>query len=155
MRLWSSQKFLAAVGVFLLSIAAHAAVPVKAQHHHSAKALVQAKLKQDGHHEIDRKGKHTVSVDVKGGKITALHVRHSEKGEIPVKKYKTHRKMAETNSAHLIYASFRVAQMQDLGTEYIGYSYVDDEGNEEIYWFPVEEIYDGDTGAVEYVPLNS
>ena len=58
MRLLSNQKFLAAVGVFLLSIAAHAAVPVKAQHHHNAKLLVQAKLKQDGHHEIDRKGKH-------------------------------------------------------------------------------------------------
>jgi hypothetical protein len=45
--------------------------------------------------------------------------------------------------------------MQDLGEEYIGYSYVDDYGNEEIYWFPVEVIYDGDTGAVEYVPLSS
>jgi hypothetical protein len=45
--------------------------------------------------------------------------------------------------------------MEDLGTEWIGYSYVDDYGNEEIYWYPVEEIYDGDTGAIEYVPLNS
>ena len=46
--------------------------------------------------------------------------------------------MARSGEAHLIYASLRTAQMQDLGTEYIGYSYVDDEGNEEIYWFPVE-----------------
>jgi hypothetical protein len=42
-----------------------------------------------------------------------------------------------------------------MGTVYIGYSYVDDDGNEEIYWFPAEEIVDGDTGAVEYVPLSS
>jgi hypothetical protein len=39
--------------------------------------------------------------------------------------------------------------------KYIGYSYIDDQGNEEIYWFPAEEIYDADTGAVEYVPLSS
>jgi hypothetical protein len=46
-----------------------------------------------------------------------------------------------------------LASLQAQSTSVI--SYVDDEGNEEIYWFPVEEIYDGDTGAVEYVPINS
>jgi hypothetical protein len=145
------------VAAFALSIGANAAlaVPVKAQHHHDAKGLVSDKLKTDGHHDIDRKGKYTTSVDVKGGKIAALHVKHSEKGNIAVRKYKTHKKMARNDGAHLMYASLRTAQMQDLGTEYVGYSYVDDEGNEEIYWFPVEEIYDGDTGAVEYVPLSS
>jgi hypothetical protein len=34
-------------------------------------------------------------------------------------------------------------------------SYIDDDGNEEIYWFPAEEVVDGDTGGVEYVPLSS
>jgi Ni/Co efflux regulator RcnB len=151
-------RFLVIVAAVALSIAgnaAAAAVAVKAQHHHDAKQLVHDKLKQDGRHDIDRKGKYTASVDVKGGKVAALHVRHSEKGDIAVKKYKTHKKMAEAPRGHLIYASYRFAQLQDMGTEYIGYSYVDDEGNEEIYWFPVEEIYDGDTGAVEYVPLSS
>jgi hypothetical protein len=145
------------LAAFALSIGANAAlaVPVKAQHHHDAKGLVSDKLKTDGHHDIDRKGKYTTSVDVKGGKVAALHVKHSEKGNIAVRKYKTHKKMARNDQAHLMYASLRTAQMQDLGTEYVGYSYVDDEGNEEIYWFPVEEIYDGDTGAVEYVPLSS
>ena len=145
------------VVAFALSIGANvsSAAPVQAQHHHDAKRLVSDKLKTEGHHDIDHKGKYTTSVDVKGGKIAALHVKHSEKGDIPVRKYKTHKKMARNGESHLMYASFRMAQMQDLGTEYIGYSYVDDEGNEEIYWFPVEEIYDGDTGAVEYVPLSS
>jgi hypothetical protein len=95
------------------------------------------------------------SVDVKKGKIAAFHVAHSEKGNIPVKKYKTHKKMAQTGSPHLVYASFQLAQMEDLGAEWIGYSYVDESGNEEIYWYPVEEIYDGDTGAIDYVPLSS
>lgn len=145
------------IAAVALSFGANAslAAPVKAQHHHDGKTLVADKLKTDGHRDLEHKGKYTTSVDVKGGKIAALHVKHSEKGDIPVHKYKTHRKMARNGAAHLMYASFRMAQLQDLGTEYIGYSYVDDEGNEEIYWFPVEEIYDGDTGATEYVPLSS
>ena len=39
-----------------------------------------------------------------------------------------------------------------MGTTYIGYAYIDDNGDEQIYWWPYEMIYDGDTGAVEYVP---
>jgi hypothetical protein len=144
----------ATVGLLVLGNPALAVV-AKAQHHHDAKQLLCDKLKQDGHHDIDHKGKYTTSVEVKNGKIAALHVKHSEKGNIPVRKYKTHNKMAQTDGAHLMYTSFQQVQMQDLGEEYIGYSYVDEYGNEEIYWFPVEEVYDGDTGAIEYVPLSS
>jgi hypothetical protein len=158
MRSISAQRLLpAAIAILSLSVLGNSAVAVvaKVQHHHNAKQLVGDKLKQDGHHDIDHKGKYTSSVDVKNGKIAALHVKHSEKGDIPVKKYKTHRKMAANATGHLMYATYRLAQTEDLGTEYIGYSYIDDEGNEEIYWFPAEEIYDGDTGAIEYVPLSS
>jgi hypothetical protein len=149
--------FPAIVAVFSLSVAGNAAlaVPAKAQHHHDGKQLVGEKLKQDGHHDIDHKGKYTTSVEVKGGKIAAVHVTHSEKGNIPVKKYKTHKRMAQNSGGHLMYVSFRLAQLQDLGEEYIGYAYIDDYGNEEIYWFPVEVVYDGDTGAIEYVALSS
>jgi hypothetical protein len=45
-----------------------------------------------------------------------------------------------------------LAQTQYLGVTWIGYSYIDDYGDEVIYWFPYDMIYDGDTGAVEYVP---
>jgi hypothetical protein len=51
-----------------------------------------------------------------------------------------------------IYASLVLAQMQDMGTVYIGYSYIDDNGEAETYWFPYDMIVDGDTGAVDYVP---
>jgi hypothetical protein len=131
------------------------AVPVKAQHHHDARALVADKLKQDGHHELERRGKVATSIEVKGGKIAAFHAKHAEKGELAVRKYKTRRKVVQMTEPHAVYASYHLAQLQDLGTEYIGYSYIDDDGNEEIYWVPVEEVYDGDTGAVEYVPLSS
>ena len=51
------------------------------------------------------------------------------------------------------YVGYQLAQAQSLGAVYIGYAYVDDYGYEEIYWFPYEMIYDGDTGALEYVPV--
>jgi hypothetical protein len=63
--------------------------------------------------------------------------------------------MVQATGSHLTYASFALPQDMDMGTVYIGYSYIDDDGNEEIYWFPAEEIVDGDTGAVEYIPLSS
>jgi hypothetical protein len=131
------------------------AAAAKKQNHHDGHRLVATKLKTDGHHDIEKKGHYTASVESKGGKIAAFHVVHDTKGDIPVKKYKTNKKMVRATSSHLTYASFTLTQDTDLGTVEIGYSYIDDDGNEEIYWFPAEEILDGDTGAVTYVPLNS
>jgi hypothetical protein len=130
------------------------AVAAKRQNHHDGAKLVAAKLKTDGHHDIDKKGHYTASVESKGGKIAAFHVVHDTKGNIPVKKYKTNKKMVQARDSHLTYAAFALPQGEDMGTVEIGYSYIDDDGNEEIYWFPAEEILDPDTGAVEYVPLN-
>jgi hypothetical protein len=138
-------------GLFALGEAAVAAPTAKNHNHHDGKALLGDNLKHDGHHDIDHKGKYTTSVEVKNGKIAALHVKHATKGNIPVKKYKTHKKMAQAVGGQIVYASFVLAQMEDMGTVYIGYAYIDDDGNEEIYWFPYDMIVDGDTGAVEYV----
>ena len=131
------------------------AAAAKKQNHLDGLRLVAAKLKTDGHHDIDKRGHYSASVESKGGKIAAFHVVHDTKGAIPVKKYKTNKKMVQATGSHLTYASFALPQDTDLGTVEIGYSYIDDDGNEEIYWFPAEEILDGDTGAVEYVPLSS
>jgi len=138
-------------GLFALGGAAVAAPKAQRHNHHDGKQLVGAKLKTNGRHDIDKKGNYTTSVDVKGGKIAGVHVRHATRGEIAVKKYKTNKKMAQAGRGHIVYASLVLAQMQDMGTVYIGYAYVDDDGNEEIYWFPYDMIVDGDTGAVEYV----
>src|SRR5579863_3156408 len=131
------------------------AVAAKKQNHHDGKRLIADKVKTDGHHDIEKKGHYTASVESKGGKIAAFHVVHDTKGQIPVKKYKTHKKMVQATSSHLTYAAFALPQDTDMGTVYIGYSYVDDDGNEEIYWVPEEMVLDGDTGAVEYIPLSS
>src|SRR5580658_6133448 len=152
----NSNRVLAAIVCSVLAIGSVAfAVAAKKQNHHDGHRLVAAKLKTDGHHDLEKKGHYTASVESKGGKIAAFHVVHDTKGQISVKKYKTNKKMVQATGAHLTYASFALAQYTDMGTVYIGYSYIDDDGNEEIYWFPEEEILDGDTGAVEYVALSS
>jgi hypothetical protein len=125
--------------------------------HHSGQQLLGEKIKTNGKHVIETHGKHTVSVNVKDGKVAGVHVKHSEKGDVPVKKYKTTKKMAMNTgeSNGIVFASHRsvLPQIQDMGMTYIGYAYIDDYGDEIIYWFPYEMIYDGDTGAVDYVPL--
>ena len=122
----------------------------KKAHHHNGKDLLGEKVKTNGHHVIDKKGDYTAAVDVQNGKIAGMKVTHATKGDVPVKKYKTSKKMAQSDT--LQRGAFVQVQSTYLGTTYIGYSYVDEYGNEEIYWYPYDMILDGDTGAVEYVP---
>ncbi len=130
------------------AIAAGPKVAVKAHHHNSGHGLVGERMKTTGTHQLDKKGKHTVTAEVKGGKIAAFHVKHETKGEIGTKKYVSHKKMAS-----LDVPQGAVPAQTDLGTTYIAYAYVDDDGNEEYYWFPAEEILDP-SGAIDYVPLS-
>jgi hypothetical protein len=119
--------------------------------HKNGKQLLGDKIKKNGKHVLEINGPDTVSVDVKDGKVAGMHVKHSKKGELPVKKYKTTTKMVAADVMQ--FASMLHVQAQSLGTVYIGYAYYDDYGYEEIYWYPYEMIYDGDTGAIEYVPV--
>ena len=125
---------------------------VKQHKHQNGKDLVGDKIKKDGKHEFHKNGKNTAFVNVKQGKIAGVEVKHAEKGNVPVKKYKTNKKMAEAPVAGIQPVSLILAQTQYLGVTWIGYAYIDDWGDEVIYWFPYDMIYDGDTGAVEYVP---
>jgi len=117
--------------------------------HKNGKDLLGEKIKVNGQHKIDQNGPHTISVDVKDGKIAAFHVKHDKKGELPIKKYKTSKKMASLDKVPQ--SSIVMVQYQYVGTTWIGYSYYDEYGNEEIYWYPYDMILDGDTGAIEYV----
>ena len=133
-------------------IATTGVASAKQGHHKNGQALIGGKLKQNGNHMIDKVGEHRVSANVVNQKIASVNVKHSKKGDVPVKKYKTPKKLAYTPGFRVV--AFTLAQLQDLGTTYIGYAFVDDVGDEWIYWFPYEMILDGDTGAVEYVALS-
>ena len=135
------------VGLFALGYAAVAAA--KADHQNGQK-LLGDNIKTNGNHVIHKKGAYTASVEVKDGKVAGVHVKHAKKGDVPVKKYKTNKNMAE--AAGHQFTSLPLSQDQYLGTVWIGYAYVDEYGVETIYWFPYDMILDGITGAVEYVP---
>src|SRR5260370_31071464 len=136
------------LGLFALAGAAFAAPKAN---HHNGQQMLGEKVKTNGEHVIHKKGNYTTSVEVKDGKIAGVHVKHAKKGDVPVKKYKTNKKMARAAGGHIVYASFN---QEYVGTTYIGYSYIDEYGNEEIYWFPYDMILDGDTGAIEYIPTS-
>jgi hypothetical protein len=142
----------ALAAVFGLAVLLNSPAAVAKQTHHDAKQLIRDK--SDGRHDIDHHGKYTASVEMRNGKIHAMHVRHSEKGEITLKKYKTNRKMVLNAQGHVVNASLESGMFQNLGTVYIGYSYIDDNGDEQIYWYPAEMIEDPYTGAIDYVPTN-
>ena len=119
--------------------------------HKNGKQLLGDKIKKNGKHVLETNGASTVSVDVKDGKIAGMNVKHSKKGELPITKYKTTTKMASADT--LQFASMQRVQLQDLGIVYIGFAYYDEYGYEVIYWYPYDMIYDGDTGAIEYIPV--
>jgi hypothetical protein len=124
----------------------------KAHHHHNGKSLLGDKIKQDGRHALHQHGKFAASVDVSKGKIAGVKVKHAEKGDVKVTKYKTNKKMAEAPGSGIQPVSLILAQQQYLGETWIGYSYIDDYGDEVIYWFLYDMVLDGDTGAIEYIP---
>ncbi len=117
--------------------------------HKNGKDLLGDKIKVNGNHKLAKNGGHTVSVDVKDGKIAAFHAKHDTKGEAAVKKYKTDKKLValDARPSPIVLVQYRV------GTTWIGFAYIDDWGYEEIYWYPYDIVMDGDTGAVEYVAI--
>jgi len=147
-----TRRLLTAIPVILGMFAlADVAVAAAKANHHDGQQLLGGKIKTKGHHVLHKKGNHTVSVEVKDGKVAGVHVKHAKKGDVPVKKYKTSKKMAQADGPR--YAPFVLAQLQYVGTMWIGFAYVDEYGFEEIYWFPYDMILDGDTGAIEYVSV--
>jgi hypothetical protein len=120
--------------------------------HSNGKQLVGDKIKHNGRHAIDHKGEVTSEVDVNNGKVSGFHAKHAKKGDLTITKYKSKQQMAQVD---LTSAGPRLVTVQDeyIGTMWIGYSYWDEEYDEEvIYWFPYDMIADGDTGAIWYEP---
>jgi hypothetical protein len=134
---------------------AHQAQNTHKRHNHSGQQLLGAKIHTNGPHVIDKVGKNTVTAEVKGGKVAGLKVKNSEKGDVAVKKYKTKstEKLGQTGGGAVRFASYDPVQLaQDDGWTWIGYSFIDDYGDEQIYWFPYDTVYDPETDAVIYVP---
>ena len=150
------RTFLALAGSVAFAGSAFAAAK---HNHHDGAALLGGKINTDGKHEIHKNGEHTVHVQVQNKKVAGVTVTHRTKGEVPVKKYKTSKKMVQGNGLipaaeaaddPVQRADYRVAQ----AVTYVGYSYIDPvTGYEEYYWYPAIMVVDPLTGAVDYVPV--
>ena len=119
-------------------------------HHEDGSKLLGVKMRRNGNHVINRKGPYTTTVDVRDGKIAAMHVRHASKGDVAMTKYKSDQQLARPGGLRTRSAASR--RNQAPGTSYIGYGYDDDFGNRTVYWYPSDLVQDGDTGAVDYSP---
>ena len=129
------------------------AKPKKQHKHKDGKGLVGDKIKQNGRHKIDQNGKYSTFVETHNGKIRSVKVNHGDKGDVPVKKYKSKQKMAEADTGFVRVSLVPTQYATSLGSTWIGYSYYDEYGDEVIYWFEYEMIEDPWTGAIDYVPV--
>jgi hypothetical protein len=158
MMIFDRRTFLALAG----SVAFAGSAFAKQNHNDGAK-LLGSKINTDGKHELHKGAEHTVFAHVQNKKIASVTATHRTKGELPVKKYKSKKKMvqadgyvhvAEATAGDLVrLVDYQVAQLPG-GIVSIGYSVIDPvTGIEEIYWYDAVMVIDPLTGAVDYVPL--
>jgi hypothetical protein len=122
---------------------------VKGHKHVSGKNLLGDKIKKNGEHKLQDHDKFSAYADVSNGKVTGVKVKHADRGDVPVTKYKSSKQMAMAVRGDGTY----LAQYGQVVTLWIGYAYIDDWGEEIIYWFPVDVVLDGDMGAIDYVDV--
>ena len=125
----------------------------KSHNHKNGHSLLGNKLKQNGRHQLDKAGQATVSADVNNGKVTALSATHPQKGNLPARKVKSRKKMADIEPTRVRVA----AAVNDAGSvqlvQMVEYYYAwcfDDGIDEYCYWFPADVVI-VDAGWVEYM----
>lgn len=114
----------------------------KEKHHHDGKALLGAKIKQNGKHKIHAAGKVDVFAEVNNGKVVGVSATGMQ-----VKKVKTRQKLAEPQTVpRLVLAGMQVAQTD---VYYYGY-WVYDPVADYYYWFTSDVIIVDNTW-IDYV----
>ncbi len=121
----------------------------KNQHHKNGHGLLGSKIKQNGRHQIDKAGQATVSADVSNGKVTAMSATHSQKGNLPGRKVKSPRKLAEIEPGRVrVAANAEDVQLAQVAVYYYAWCF-DDGVDEYCYWYPADVVI-VDNSWVEY-----
>jgi hypothetical protein len=94
--------------------------------------------------KIHEHGKFSSSVDVQNGKIAGVSVKHLDRGDVPVTKYKTTKQMGGVPAGGVYFASPRRPDSY-LGPPDAMHSSTTTTKRSS-YWFPHDMILDGDTG---------
>jgi hypothetical protein len=120
-------------------------------HKHSNKNghnLLGAKLKHDGKHAVGTLHNHTVTAEVKGGKVVGMAA-----GDMRVKRVRTKTKMAVIEEGGLIQAAWRspYLQLAQYDDYYYGYCF-EDEYDYDCYWYPASDVDYADYEWEDYDP---
>ena len=124
----------------------------KQEHHKDGRALLGPRLKQNGKHQLDKAGNATVTAEVNNGKVVAMTATDPQKGNLPVCKVKSRKKMAALDPGIV-----RVAAINDTPklAQDIVYYYAwcfDDGVDLWCYWYPADVVI-VDAGWVDYGPV--
>jgi hypothetical protein len=115
-------------------VSAASAAIAKNQHHKNGHSLLGGKLKQNGRHQIDKAGQATVSAEVNNGKVTAMSANHPQKGNLPARKVKSTRKLAETELGRVrVAANAEDIKLAQVAVYYYAWCF-DDGVDEYCYW---------------------
>jgi hypothetical protein len=115
----------------------------KNEHHHNGKALLGEKIKQNGKHHVGKAGTADVIAEVNNGKVVNMSA-----GNLPVRKVKSRKKMADRDGVKIqVAANGRIQLAQ---AQYISYGYCFDSGADEYcYWYSADDVLVSETW-VEY-----
>lgn len=130
-------------------VAASGRALAKQEHHKDGKALLGPRLKQNGKHQLDKAGKATVTAEVNNGKVVAMTATDPQKGNLPVRKLKSRKKMAALDPAIIHVAAGDTQLAQDV----VYYAWCFDDGVDLwCYWYPADVVI-VDAGWVDYGPV--
>lgn len=106
----------------------------KNAHHNNGHNLLGAKIHKNGKHEVGKIGTNAVVAEVSNDKVTGMSA-----GNLPVKKFKSSKKMAGLNGDKLQVAANGALQLAQMDTYY--YAYCFDTGVDfECYWYPATDV---------------
>ena len=131
-------------------VAASGLAWAKQEHHKDGHALLGAKLKQHGKHQIDKAGNATVTAEVNNGKVVGMAATDPQKGSLPVRKVKSKKKMAALDPGFMRVAAS--GGMPQLAQDVYYYAWCFDDGTAlYCYWYNADDVL-VDAGWVDYAP---
>jgi hypothetical protein len=113
--------------------------------HHDAHALLGAKLKENGKHQIHKIGNNPVTAEVSNSKVVNMTA-----GNLPVRKVRSKNKMASLQPEIIRVAASGEFKLAQADVYYYGYCFDTPEALE-CYWYPAVDVIVTD-GWVDYVP---
>ena len=132
-------------------IATTRAAFAKQEHHKNGHDLLGGGLKQNGKHQIDKIGSAAVTAEVSNGKVVTMTATDPQKGNLPVRKLKSHKKMASLATSVLLASSG--GEPQYLAQDVVYYAWCFDDGVDLwCYWYPADVVI-VDAGWTDYGPV--